>query len=855
MAAASAQSKTQAFVYRPLDRSRNEIRFLKILPSIHTPSSAESLEIGNDPVHCRMEYHSFDKFVADAEEQTRQSNAASQNAEYDYCWGSPETVGQKRTKLLSERFAKNRSDLKRLFPREDWDELHEDSLWTEWMKTWLWAALPKEPNEEKISGYIALSYVWLREPRMSQSAARLFRLRRIFRDISPTCADLVEKAIPSATSHATAQDEDTAEIILDGSPFKVGRNLEDALRALRELPEVRAGLLVWADALCICQDDIQERNVEVTRMYSIYKNSARVALWLSEAEELHSKILEFMNFVGESLGHIEKLDKEIASAWLAQFNILDMIRMQADLSALPYWYRTWIVQEAAVAPNGSFVVCRSRRFPWMNILHFVYSFNKRRSEQFSNARILLALDNSSPVLGHKYLRFNGHLMCLQDAFGCIKARPQRSTEEAILEWFGSLFLRLASMTDCQDSRDRVYGLMNLFPGDLPRTIKPDYSPAKTIAQVTADFVTAHIKATSKLHMLLLVTDISPTVDAWPSWVPNLSIPYKDITLTWTIRNGHLPMSQWKDVAEPYQADGSQKDAKVTWGPREAYGVPAISCQGIKLDVVCETGVEKSSEFIQTAKLRLLLRGRPLVDDEILLEMTRFLLAEGGDWELESFGWRIKDIVSSEMERTRISSHPEVHLRKGDAHRYGTDAGLREALESCFAAIGWKPNPQRTDISSIFDIPRASDDDLLESLQSGEYMEQIPHRTFSAMCERAAKIDFWGRNLESLFRDDGTKPYMHETRGPMLSRLDDGHRRERGNLFITAGGYVGATLDRLQPGDEIYILFGSIMPVVLRKFDGAYRMISKVYVHGAMNGEAVDKFMAEERRQCDVVTIL
>src|SRR5436305_10804310 len=152
MAAASAQSKTQAFVYRPLDRSRDEIRFLKILPSIHTPSSAESLEIGNDPVHCRMEYYSFDKFVADAEEQ-RQSNAASQNAEYDYCWGSTETVGQKRTKLLSERFTENRSDLKQLVLCEDWDELHEASLWTEWMKTWLWAALPKEPNEEKISGY------------------------------------------------------------------------------------------------------------------------------------------------------------------------------------------------------------------------------------------------------------------------------------------------------------------------------------------------------------------------------------------------------------------------------------------------------------------------------------------------------------------------------------------------------------------------------------------------------------------------------------------------------------------------------------------------------------------------------
>jgi hypothetical protein len=67
-------------------------------------------------------------------------------------------VGQKRTELLKKRFGENKSDLKQLIPGGD--ELHEDTLWAEWMKTWLWADLPKEPNEEKISGYIALSYVW-----------------------------------------------------------------------------------------------------------------------------------------------------------------------------------------------------------------------------------------------------------------------------------------------------------------------------------------------------------------------------------------------------------------------------------------------------------------------------------------------------------------------------------------------------------------------------------------------------------------------------------------------------------------------------------------------------------------------
>jgi hypothetical protein len=284
-------------------------------------------------------------------------------------------------------------------------------------------------------------------------------------------------------------------------------------------------------------------------------------------------------------------------------------------------------------------------------------------------------------------------------------------------------------------------------------------------------------------------------------------------------------------------------------------VPAISYQGIKVDVICEIGADERDSFLQAAELQVLLHGRPLVQGEILLEFTHFMLAKAGYWELESFIWLLMDTVSSEMERNRISKRPNIQCRKSDAHIYGTDAGLKDTLESCFKVIGWTPNPQRTDISSIFDIPRASDEDLVESLQPGEYMEQVPHRTFSAMCERAAKIDFWGCNLESFFQDDEAKPYMHESKGPMLCQLDDGHRREKGNLFLTAGGCVGATLDRLQPGDEVFILFGSNMPVVLRKFDGAYRLVTQVYLHGVMNREAVDDFLADEQKQCDTVTIL
>jgi hypothetical protein len=78
---------------------------------------------------------------------------------------------------------------------------------------------------------------------------------------------------------------------------------------------------------------------------------------------------------------------------------------------------------------------------------------------------------------------------------------------------------------------------------------------------------------------------------------------------------------------------------------------------------------------------------------------------------------------------------------------------------------------------------------------------------------------------------------------MLKLLKDMHRSRRANLFTTTGGYLGANLCRIQPGDEIYLLFGCRMPAVLRKQEGVHRLIGFVYVCGAMDGEAMDELEA------------
>ena len=63
----------------------------------------------------------------------------------------------------------------------------------------------------------------------------------------------------------------------------------------------------------------------------------------------------------------------------------------------------------------------------------------------------------------------------------------------------------------------------------------------------------------------------------------------------------------------------------------------------------------------------------------------------------------------------------------------------------------------------------------------------------------------------------------------------------GALFETVGGHLGVVRAAAQLDDEVWIVRGSRLPVVLRKSserEGHYRVLGVAYVHGCMNGEAM-----------------
>ena len=63
------------------------------------------------------------------------------------------------------------------------------------------------------------------------------------------------------------------------------------------------------------------------------------------------------------------------------------------------------------------------------------------------------------------------------------------------------------------------------------------------------------------------------------------------------------------------------------------------------------------------------------------------------------------------------------------------------------------------------------------------------------------------------------------------------------MFLTAQGYLGLSQEGFRIGDVVCIFSGGDVPYLLRQamppHDGMFQFLSECYVHGVMDGEAMN----------------
>lgn len=132
-------------------------------------------------------------------------------------------------------------------------------------------------------------------------------------------------------------------------------SLGTALQAFRHSEDVR---ILWADAICVNQEDPEEKNSQFSMMGKIYRSASRVLVWLG-VNEVGSE--DSIRTAFKAMEYVTKLCPQIAdivaSADPEPCSIQNLVNAFAAQGVdnvfasfevfynRPYWKRTWCIQE------------------------------------------------------------------------------------------------------------------------------------------------------------------------------------------------------------------------------------------------------------------------------------------------------------------------------------------------------------------------------------------------------------------------------------------------------------------------------------------------------------------------------
>ncbi|KAI9640035.1 hypothetical protein NHQ30_011597 [Ciborinia camelliae] len=152
------------------------------------------------------------------------------------------------------------------------------------------------------------------------------------------CVTFGERPKYDAISYTWGNEARQQPIILNDQYFLVTKNLYDALICLQQ--QSTEGLVLWVDAICINQDDISERNRQLTIMPYIYERAKLVVIWLRNDDHIKPPIWPEPKKIPpfEMSDHTEQyMEQQLLYRYLIK------------ICSNEYWNRLWIIQEIGKA--------------------------------------------------------------------------------------------------------------------------------------------------------------------------------------------------------------------------------------------------------------------------------------------------------------------------------------------------------------------------------------------------------------------------------------------------------------------------------------------------------------------------
>ena len=256
--------------------------------------------------------------------------------------------------------------------------------------------------------------------------------------------------------------------------LQVTKNLHAALRRLRKQDMART---LWIDAICINQQDNEERSDQVSRMGDVYRLAANVIVWLGDTEPAEPawRRLQYtrLGYVwqglwrdisyGDFLNGFPAKTRAFAPQSAALRAAVRNVRAH-------WWERAWILQEVALASRDPCITFGSYELAWGKL-------------------------NPSDAAMQECDEFLEALQSIKST----RSEAQEGYRPSILSFADNLIRSKAT-----DPRDKVYSLLSMVDAAEASLINIDYSTP--CAEVYAKATFAIIAANSELSVLLYIAN-------------------------------------------------------------------------------------------------------------------------------------------------------------------------------------------------------------------------------------------------------------------------------------------------------------------------------------------------------------
>ncbi|KAK4189839.1 heterokaryon incompatibility protein-domain-containing protein [Podospora australis] len=595
-----------------------------------------------------------------------------------------------------------------------------------------------------------------------------------------------------AISYVWGDASETTPIQINDSTLMVGTNLRCALLNLRLLDKPR---VLWADAICINQQDTEEKIQQVSLMGDIYHTAKQTIIWLGDAvavpetDDNTGMAFQVLNTLKEAANEVKnnpRIKVEPRKGELFRKLRFDSYAEHIFLQHT-WWGRAWTAQEIVLAKDALFVSGRYQ-MGWDDFCDAVYhgialDLTSWTQNLFgNNIESAVTAFHEVQALRRRFLEFTAD-------------RDGNNSADELL-----YYLIRTRHREATDPRDKVFSVLGLGSGKLKDVgIMPDYrSP---VAEVYCDAARKLITVSGNLDVLGVCYPLKQSaVPGLPSWVPD-----------W---------SQTEFIAKPLVTDAvgnprtTHASRRLRANARWEDDGKTMVIQGHLVDIVSGlAAVQHEYDY----SIWDVTDDEPAEEEEDTdSKGVRESFAEAWQALGEAFG-EVKKIWPNVVAGV---PHLEVYVR------------WEQFVEELKPT---NPDPKASDPMTIYAKTLCTGAVIQGSGQTMEEAFQDWRKTLSPIRRLISwKVD----KVPVLFKTWGFIGHVKSTWesygefAPYLAQVVE--RR----LGTTSKGYLCLLPKGTLAEDQIVLVRGGRVPVVLRpRGDGSAQFIGEAYVHGIMDGEA------------------